>query len=115
THTTPDAALVHATLAQMRDAGASAVAMEVSSHALDQGRVNGVDFDVALFTNLTRDHLDYHGTMAAYGTAKSRLFTWPGLDTRVINVGDPFGQSLAEADSGRRQQGGGAGLAAPHM
>jgi len=104
THTTPDAALVQATLAQMRDAGARAVAMEVSSHALDQGRVNGVEFDVALFTNLTRDHLDYHGTMAAYGTAKSRLFIWPGLDTRVINVDDPFGQSLAEAARGRRQK-----------
>ena len=103
THTTPDAALVHATLAAMRDAGASAVAMEVSSHALDQGRVNGVEFDVALFTNLTRDHLDYHGTMAAYGTAKARLFTWPGLESRVINVDDPFGQSLAEAARGRRQ------------
>ena len=103
-HTTPDAALVHATLAEMRDAGARAVAMEVSSHALDQGRVNGVEFDVALFTNLTRDHLDYHGTMAAYGTAKARLFAWPGLASRVINVGDPFGQSLAEAARGRRQK-----------
>ena len=103
THTTPDAALVHATLAEMRDAGASAVAMEVSSHALDQGRVNGVEFDVALFTNLTRDHLDYHGTMAAYGTAKARLFAWPGLESRVINADDPFGQSLAEAARGRRQ------------
>ena len=59
---------------------------------------------MALFTNLTRDHLDYHGTMAAYGTAKSRLFIWPGLDTRVINVDDPFGQSLAEAARGRRQK-----------
>jgi UDP-N-acetylmuramyl-tripeptide synthetase len=103
THTTPDAALVHATLARMRDAGAAAVAMEVSSHALDQGRVNAVEFDAALFTNLTRDHLDYHGTMAAYGTAKARLFAWPGLGMRVINVDDPFGQSLAEAARGRRQ------------
>jgi UDP-N-acetylmuramyl-tripeptide synthetase len=103
THTTPDAALVHETLARMRDAGAKAVAMEVSSHALDQGRVNAVQFDAALFTNLTRDHLDYHGTMAAYGTAKARLFTWPGLDIRVINVDDPFGQNLAEAARGRGQ------------
>ena len=103
TQTTPDAALVHATLAEMRDAGASAVAMEVSSHALDQGRVNGVEFDVALFTKLTRDHLDYHGTMAAYGTAKARLFAWPSLESRVINVDDPFGQSLAEAARGRGQ------------
>jgi UDP-N-acetylmuramyl-tripeptide synthetase len=103
-NTTPDAALVHQTLAEFRDAGAKAVAMEVSSHALDQGRVNAVEFDVALFTNLTRDHLDYHGTMAAYGTAKARLFAWPGLDAAVINVDDPFGQSLAEAARGRRQK-----------
>ena len=65
--------------------------MEVSSHGLDQGRVNGVAFDVALFTNLTRDHLDYHGTMAAYGAAKARLFAWPGLAAAVINVDDAFG------------------------
>ena len=81
-NTTPDAAVLHEMLAQFRAAGARAVAMEVSSHGLDQGRVNGVTFDVALFTNLTRDHLDYHGTMAAYGAAKARLFTWPGLAHR---------------------------------
>ena len=56
--------------------------MEVSSHGLEQGRVNGVAFDVALFTNLSRDHLDYHRTMAAYGAAKARLFAWPGLRSR---------------------------------
>ena len=78
-HTTPDAAVLHEMLAQFQRAPApTAVAMEVSSHGLDQGRVNGVAFDVALFTNLTRDHLDYHGTMAAYGAAKARLFAWPG-------------------------------------
>jgi UDP-N-acetylmuramoyl-L-alanyl-D-glutamate--2,6-diaminopimelate ligase len=71
--------------------------MEVSSHGLDQGRVNGVAIDVALFTNLTRDHLDYHGTMAAYGAAKAKLFAWPGLHARVVNVDDPFGQSLADS------------------
>ena len=81
-------------LAQFRAAGARAVAMEVSSHGLDQGRVNGVAFDVALFTNLTRDHLDYHGTMAAYGAAKAQLFAWPGLRVGVINVDDAFGQRL---------------------
>ena len=79
----------------------SAVAMEVSSHGLDQGRVNGVEFDVALFTNLTRDHLDYHGTMEAYGEAKARLFAWPGLRTAVINVDDAFGQSLIDAARAR--------------
>jgi UDP-N-acetylmuramoyl-L-alanyl-D-glutamate--2,6-diaminopimelate ligase len=69
--------------------------MEVSSHALDQGRVNAVAFDVAVFTNLTRDHLDYHGTMQAYGAAKERLFAWPGLRTAIINVDDAFGRALA--------------------
>jgi UDP-N-acetylmuramoyl-L-alanyl-D-glutamate--2,6-diaminopimelate ligase len=94
--TTPDAALVHELLARFKKAGAVAVAMEVSSHGIDQGRVNGVAMDVALFTNLTRDHLDYHGTMAAYGAAKAKLFAWPGLHVRVINADDPFGQSLAD-------------------
>jgi len=103
-NTTPDAALVHELLAQFRDAGAWAVAMEVSSHGLDQGRVNAVAFDVALFTNLTRDHLDYHGTMAAYGAAKAKLFAWPGLSTCVINADDPFGQSLVDAARGRGQK-----------
>jgi len=92
--TTPDAIAVHGLLADFRDAGASHVAMEVSSHALDQGRVNAVAFDVAVFTNLTRDHLDYHGTMHAYGAAKQHLFAWPGLGAAVINVDDAFGRAL---------------------
>jgi UDP-N-acetylmuramyl-tripeptide synthetase len=96
TNTTPDACVLQRSLAAWRDAGAAAVAMEVSSHGLDQGRVDGVAFDVALFTNLTRDHLDYHGTMEAYGAAKARLFAWPGLRTAVVNVGDPFGPRLTE-------------------
>jgi UDP-N-acetylmuramoyl-L-alanyl-D-glutamate--2,6-diaminopimelate ligase len=103
-HTTPDATVLHELLAQFRAAGARAVAMEVSSHGLDQGRVNGAKFDVALFTNLTRDHLDYHQTMAAYGAAKARLFTWPGLRTAVINADDPFGRSLIEAGRARGQR-----------
>ena len=103
-NTTPDAALVHTMLAEFRDAGAQAIAMEVSSHGLDQGRVNAVAFDVALFTNLSRDHLDYHKTMAAYGAAKAKLFAWPGLRASVINIDDPFGQSLAEAARNRGQQ-----------
>jgi UDP-N-acetylmuramoyl-L-alanyl-D-glutamate--2,6-diaminopimelate ligase len=104
THTTPDAAALQELLAQFRQAGARAVAMEVSSHGLDQGRVNAIKFDVALFTNLTRDHLDYHGTMAAYGAAKARLFAWPGLKTAVINAEDPFGMSLIEAARARGQR-----------
>ena len=103
THTTADAARVHEMLAEFKAGGAQAVAMEVSSHALDQGRVNAVRFDVALFTNLTRDHLDYHGTMAAYGAAKAKLFAWPGLAAAVVNADDPFGQSLAESIRSRGQ------------
>ncbi|HET7300711.1 MAG TPA: UDP-N-acetylmuramoyl-L-alanyl-D-glutamate--2,6-diaminopimelate ligase [Oleiagrimonas sp.] len=94
--TTPDVISVHAQLAALRDAGASHVAMEVSSHALDQHRVDGVDFDVAVFTNLTRDHLDYHGTMQAYGEAKARLFGWPTLKAAVLNADDAFGRTLTE-------------------
>ena len=96
TNTTPDAALLQRMLTEYRAAGAQAAVMEVSSHGIDQGRVNGVDFDVALFTNLSRDHLDYHATMAAYGAAKARLFAWPGLRVGVINTDDAFGQSLLE-------------------
>jgi len=93
--TTPDVISVHALLADFRDAGVSHVAMEVSSHALQQGRVNAVDFEVAGFTNLTRDHLDYHGSMEAYGAAKAKLFDWPGLRGAVINIDDAFGAELA--------------------
>jgi UDP-N-acetylmuramoyl-L-alanyl-D-glutamate--2,6-diaminopimelate ligase len=96
-NTTPDAAELHEMLRGLRTKGAEAVAMEVSSHGLDQGRVNGVAFDVALFTNLSRDHLDYHGTMSMYGAAKARLFAWPGLRVGIINADDPFGQSLIDA------------------
>ena len=95
-HTTPDVVSVHRTLRALVDHGARAVAMEVSSHALDQDRVGGVRLPLAGFTNLTRDHLDYHGTMAAYGAAKERLFHLRGVEHAVINVGDPFGRALAE-------------------
>ena len=81
---------MHRRLAEARDDGAAMLAMEVSSHALDQGRVGGVRFDTAVFTNLTRDHLDYHGTLEAYGEAKARLFQWPGLRAAVINVRRPL-------------------------
>lgn len=92
--TTPLVLPLHELLAGMRDAGAQAVAMEVSSHALDQGRVAGVHFDVGVFTNLTRDHLDYHGDMARYGAAKARLFGWDGLKAAAINLDDEFGREL---------------------
>ncbi|MFT4248462.1 MAG: UDP-N-acetylmuramoyl-L-alanyl-D-glutamate--2,6-diaminopimelate ligase [Pseudomonas sp.] len=92
--TTPQVLQIHAALAQLRDAGAQAVAMEVSSHALDQGRVDAVHFDVGVFTNLTRDHLDYHGDMASYGAAKARLFARAGLKAAVLNLDDPFGREL---------------------
>jgi UDP-N-acetylmuramoyl-L-alanyl-D-glutamate--2,6-diaminopimelate ligase len=92
--TTPDAISVQAQLAAFRDDRVSHVAMEVSSHALVQGRVAAVDFEVAAFTNLTRDHLDYHGSMEAYGAAKAMLFAWPGLRSAVINVDDAFGREL---------------------
>lgn len=95
-HTTPDPVAVQATLADLKNAGARALAMEVSSHGLDQGRVAALDFDVAVFTNLSRDHLDYHGSMEAYGAAKARLFTWPELRCRVINLDDAFGRELAK-------------------
>lgn len=94
-HTTPDPIAVQASLAELKKAGARALAMEVSSHGLDQGRVAALDFDVAVFTNLSRDHLDYHGSMEAYGAAKAKLFAWPDLKCRVINLDDDFGRQLA--------------------
>lgn len=93
-HTTPDAITLHTALAAMRTAGAKYVAMEVSSHGLAQGRVAGVKFDIAVFTNLSRDHLDYHGDMAAYGAAKRQLFMRPELKFAVINADDAFGREL---------------------
>ena len=99
--TTPLVLRLHALLAELRDEGASTVAMEVSSHALDQGRVDGVHFDVAVFTNLTRDHLDYHGDMASYGAAKKKLFEWPGLRAATVNLDDAFGRELFDAVGGK--------------
>jgi len=95
THTTPDVIRVHRILAELRESGAAGVAMEISSHALDQNRVDRVRFDFAVFTNLSRDHLDYHGDMASYAAAKRRLFRWPDLQGAVINADDPAGRALA--------------------
>ena len=95
-HTTPDVITVQRLLAEFLAAGAKHVCMEVSSHALDQGRVVGVRFALAMFTNLTRDHLDYHGDMTRYGEAKARLFATPHLSKAVINGDDAFGRELIE-------------------
>ena len=100
-NTTPDAVELQRLLREFGDAGAAAVAMEVSSHGLVQGRVNAVRFSCALFTNLTHDHLDYHGTMENYAEAKARLFTVPGLGAAVLNMDDPFGAELARRLAGR--------------
>ena len=93
--TTPDVITLHRQLRALADAGATHVAMEVSSHALDQRRIDGVRMRVAAFCNLSRDHLDYHGTMERYAEAKARLFRLPGLEHAVINVGDPVGARFA--------------------
>jgi UDP-N-acetylmuramoyl-L-alanyl-D-glutamate--2,6-diaminopimelate ligase len=95
--TTPDVVSLHRQLRALADAGATHVAMEVSSHALDQRRLDGVRLRVAAFCNLSRDHLDYHGTMERYADAKQRLFRLPGLEHAVINVGDPAGARFAGA------------------
>ncbi|WP_256857604.1 UDP-N-acetylmuramoyl-L-alanyl-D-glutamate--2,6-diaminopimelate ligase [Solemya velum gill symbiont] len=95
THTTPDAVTLQGLLAEMHDTGCSSVAMEVSSHAMTQGRVAGARFDVAVFTNLSRDHLDYHGSMEAYGDAKARLFRMPGLKAAVINFDDDYAETIS--------------------
>ena len=93
--TTADAVVTQALLAELRDAGADYVTMEVSSHGLVQSRVADVRFDTAVFTNLSRDHLDYHGDMEAYLAAKAQLFNAPGLQRAVINIADPAGRELA--------------------
>ncbi|HEV8260909.1 MAG TPA: UDP-N-acetylmuramoyl-L-alanyl-D-glutamate--2,6-diaminopimelate ligase [Burkholderiales bacterium] len=96
-NTTPDALTLQAKLADFRMRGAEACAMEVSSHGIEQGRVGGVEFDVALFTNLSRDHLDYHKTMEGYAAAKAKLFHWPRLKHAIVNLDDRFGQQLARS------------------
>jgi UDP-N-acetylmuramoyl-L-alanyl-D-glutamate--2,6-diaminopimelate ligase len=95
-HTTPEAIDLQASFRAMLDAGDGACAMEVSSHALAQGRTDGTHFAAAIFTNLTQDHLDFHGTMERYFEAKRRLFDGD-VGVRVINVDDPYGRRLAAA------------------
>lgn len=91
THTTPDPVSLQRNVAELRERGARALAMEVSSHALDQNRIAGMHFDVAVLTNITRDHLDYHGTVEQYAAAKRRLFSRTDLTARVLNRDDAYG------------------------
>jgi UDP-N-acetylmuramyl-tripeptide synthetase len=100
-NTTPGAAVLQQLLPEFVHQGAQACAMEVSSIGLHQKRVAGIVFDVAVFTNFTRDHLDYHGDMAEYAAMKRKLFEMPGLRAAVINIDDPFGSELAAQLTGR--------------
>ncbi|MDH5784685.1 MAG: UDP-N-acetylmuramoyl-L-alanyl-D-glutamate--2,6-diaminopimelate ligase [Chromatiales bacterium] len=100
-HTTPDAVVMQSELAKMSESGAGHVVMEASSHALDQGRVNAVSFDIAIFTNLSHDHLDYHGDMLSYAGAKRRLLEMPELKSALINNDDETGREwLANPPAG---------------
>ncbi len=101
THTTPDALRLQAELAALRDSGVRQVAMEVSSHALHQYRAAAVAFDTAVLTHLSRDHLEYHGSIEAYAEAKRRLFQSPELSSVVLNVRDDFGRRLASELQGK--------------
>jgi len=94
THTTPDVFSVHSMVRQYLDGGAKSVAMEVSSHGLDQDRVQGLNFDAAVLTNLTRDHLDYHGDIESYKKAKKKLFIENNDRTLVLNADDAFGSEI---------------------
>ncbi|MEH6551386.1 MAG: UDP-N-acetylmuramoyl-L-alanyl-D-glutamate--2,6-diaminopimelate ligase [Pseudomonadales bacterium] len=92
--TTPDVMAIHRAMAEVRQGGAQALVVEVSSHALDQNRIAGVRFDTAVFTNLSHDHLDYHGDMHSYFLCKAKLFQLPGLQCAVVNFDDKFGRTL---------------------
>ncbi|MGO1501951.1 MAG: UDP-N-acetylmuramoyl-L-alanyl-D-glutamate--2,6-diaminopimelate ligase [Marinobacter sp.] len=100
-HTTPDVVQVNRVLSDILASGGRAAAMEVSSHGLDQGRVDGLTITGAIFTNLTRDHLDYHGSMEAYGAAKASLFEREDVHFSVLNFDDPFGRQLYETLDGK--------------
>ena len=93
--TTPEATTLMRLLADFRRAGAEACALEASSIGIEEGRMNGARVDVAVFTNFTRDHLDYHGSMEAYAAAKEKLFAWPGLRTAIVNLDDALGRRLS--------------------
>ena len=95
--TTPEATVLTRYLAEFADDDAQACALEASSIGIEEGRLDGTRVDVAVFTNLTRDHLDYHGSMEDYAAAKRKLFCWPRLRLAVVNLDDPFGQKLAQS------------------
>lgn len=103
THTTPDAISLHKLLGEYQRQGATAVVMEVSSHALEQGRVHSVPFNAVAFSNLSRDHLDYHGSMAEYGAAKARLFNQFDAAVQAVNIDDQFGAQLSTSLSEHRR------------
>lgn len=101
--TTPGPIQLQAQLAQLRDEGLTLVVMEVSSHALDQQRVSGCEFYAAVFTNLSRDHMDYHGDLASYAAAKKKLLTWPGLQHVIANTDDQYGLSFLQESSAQKK------------
>lgn len=103
--TTPQATTLARCLAAYAAAGAHACALEASSIGIEEGRLNGARVDIAAFTNLTRDHLDYHGSMEAYAAAKEKLFLWPGLRAAVLNLDDAFGRHLATSTKARLKVG----------
>ncbi len=102
THTTPDVISLYQMISEYQEQGVTSVSMEVSSHGLDQNRVSGVKFDVAVLTNLTRDHLDYHGSVEAYRDAKRKLFGAQAAKSLVLNIDDEFGQEIYDQRDGRR-------------
>ncbi len=99
--TTPEATTLMRLLAGFRRDGATACALEASSIGIEEGRMNGALVNVAVFTNFTRDHLDYHGSMEAYAAAKEKLFAWPGLRTAIVNLDDALGRKLAATTTAR--------------
>ncbi len=103
THTTPDAVTLQSEMSQLRDQGSDELLMEVSSHGLEQGRVCGTEFNIAVLTNLSQDHLDYHGSMQDYAAAKAKLFYQHELEFAIINADDAFGRQLLAGEISARQ------------
>lgn len=100
--TTPDVVTLQRELRTLKRLGSEVILIEASSHGLDQGRLDGVSIHSAAFTNLTHDHLDYHGTLEAYGQAKAMLFRWPALEVAIVNIDDAFGVELARETTAKR-------------